>query len=158
MMEAIISSPIGNLLLVEADNQLVEVSFTERKIAPVPKNDVLSAAKIQLDEYFGGQRQEFTLPIKPEGTGFQQKVWQELMLIPYGSTISYQEVANRLGDPKCFRAAATANGKNPIPIIIPCHRVIGSSGEMTGYAGGIQRKKDLLALEGAEVMNQMDLF
>lgn len=157
-MAAIINSPIGNLLLVEEDNQLVEVVITEKDIIPMPASELLTLAKNQLDEYFAGQRQEFTLPLKPMGTEFQQKVWQELSFIPYGTTISYQEVANRLGDPKSIRAAARANGQNPIAIIIPCHRVIGTHGEMTGYAGGIQRKKDLLTLEGAEVMKQMNLF
>lgn len=157
-MAAIINSPIGNLLLVEEDNQLVEVAFTENNITSLPENELLILAIAQLEEYFAGQRQEFTLALKPKGTKFQQKVWQELSLIPYGTTISYQEVANRLGDPKSIRAAARANGQNPIAIIIPCHRVIGTHGEMTGYAGGIQRKKDLLTLEGAEVMKQMNLF
>ena len=157
-MEAIINSPLGNLLLVEEDNHLIELSFIEDNASPLPDNEVLLAAKTQLDEYFTSKRKDFTIAIKPKGTEFQQKVWQELLLIPYGTTISYQEVANRLGDPKCIRAAATANGKNPLAIIIPCHRVIGAGGEMTGYAGGIKRKKELLSLEGAEVMNQMDLF
>jgi methylated-DNA-[protein]-cysteine S-methyltransferase len=157
-MEAIINSPIGNLLLVEEDNQLVEVVFTDKDIIPMPVSELLTLAKNQLDEYFSSQRQEFILALEPKGTEFQQKVWRELSLIPYGTTISYQEVANRLGDPKSIRAAARANGQNPIAIIIPCHRVIGTHGEMTGYAGGIQRKKDLLTLEGAEVMNQMNLF
>ena len=157
-MEVIINSPIGNLLLVEEDNQLVEVAFTEKDIIPMPADELLTLTKNQLDEYFAGQRQEFALALKPKGTEFQQKVWQQLSLIPYGTTISYQEVANRLGDPKSIRAAARANGQNPIAIIIPCHRVIGTHGEMTGYAGGIQRKKDLLTLEGADVMNQMNLF
>ncbi len=157
-MVAIIHSPFGNLLLVEEDNQLVEVAFTEDNITSLPENELLILAIAQLEEYFAGQRQEFTLALKPKGTEFQQKVWQELSLIPYGTTISYQEVANRLGNPKSIRAAARANGQNPIAIIIPCHRVIGTHGEMTGYAGGIQRKKDLLTLEGAEVMKQMNLF
>ena len=157
-MEAIISSPLGNLLIVENENQITGLAFTEDESAPLPDNELLSLTKYQLDEYFAGQRQEFMLALKPNGTDFQQKVWQELLLIPYGTTVSYQEVANRLGDPKCIRAAASANGQNPIAIIIPCHRVIGSHGEMTGYAGGIQRKKDPLTLEKADVMNQMNLF
>ena len=157
-MQAIINSPIGHLSLVEQDNQLMAVEYTENDLTPIPENEIIVLAKNQLDEYFAGLRREFTLPLNPVGTAFQQRVWQELSLIPYGTTMSYQEVANRLGDPKCIRAAATANGKNPLAIIIPCHRVIGSSGEMTGYAGGIQRKKDLLTREGAEVMNQMNLF
>ena len=157
-MEAIINSPIGNLLLIEQDNQLVEVAFTDKDINPTPASELLTSTKNQLDEYFAGHRQKFTLVLNPKGTDFQQKVWQELLLIPYGTTMSYQKVANRLGDPKSIRAAARANGQNPIAIIIPCHRVIGTHGEMTGYAGGIQRKKDLLTLEGADVMNQMNLF
>jgi len=157
-MEAVISSPIGNLLVVELDNQLISVGFTEKEVGPFPENDLLSTTKTQLDEYFARSRESFDLPLNPSGTEFQKKVWEELSLIPYGKTVSYQQVANRLGDPKSIRAAARANGQNPIAIIIPCHRVIGSGGEMTGYAGGIQRKKDLLTLEGADVMNQMNLF
>ena len=158
MMKAIIDSPLGNLLLVENENQLTKLAFTEDEVTSLPDNALLTLAKNQLDEFFNGRRQEFSLALNPKGTEFQQKVWQELLKISYGAAISYQEVANRLGDPKCIRAAARANGQNPIAIIIPCHRVIGSHGEMTGYAGGIQRKKDLLTLEGADVMNQMNLF
>jgi methylated-DNA-[protein]-cysteine S-methyltransferase len=157
-METIIGSPLGNLLLVENENQLTKLAFTEDEVTSLPDNALLTLAKNQLGEYFNGRRQEFALALNPKGSDFQQKVWQELLKISYGKTISYQEVANRLGDPKCIRAAARANGQNPIAIIIPCHRVIGSHGEMTGYAGGIQRKKDLLTLEGADVMNQMNLF
>jgi methylated-DNA-[protein]-cysteine S-methyltransferase len=157
-VKAIIETPLGNLLLVEDENQLVEVNFTEDEPTSMPEDKLLMQTKIQLEEYFSGNRKKFTLALKPEGTEFQQKVWQELRLIPYGATISYGEVANRLGDPKCIRAAARANGQNPLAIIIPCHRVIGRHGEMTGYAGGIQRKKDLLTLEGAQVMKQMNLF
>jgi methylated-DNA-[protein]-cysteine S-methyltransferase len=157
-VKAIIETPLGNLLLVEDENQLVEVNFTEDEPTSMPEDKLLMQTKIQFEEYFSGNRKKFTLALKPEGTEFQQKVWQELRLIPYGATISYGEVANRLGDPKCIRAAARANGQNPLAIIIPCHRVIGRHGEMTGYAGGIQRKKDLLTLEGAQVMKQMNLF
>jgi len=157
-MEAIIESPLGNILIIEENNELTNLAFTEKDPSEAPKNEFLNQAIEQLDEYFSGSREIFELPINPQGTDFQQKVWQELLHIPYGTTVSYQEVANRLGDPKSIRAAATANGKNPIAIIIPCHRVIGSKGEMTGYAGGIPRKKDLLALEGADVMKQMNLF
>lgn len=157
-MEAVINSPIGNLLIVELDDSLVSVGFTENNITPPPDTEILSKTKTQLDEYFSGSRKEFELPLNPSGTDFQKKVWQELQLIPHGVTRTYQQVANGLGDPKSIRAAARANGQNPIAIIIPCHRVIGTNGEMTGYAGGIPRKKDLLSLEGAEVMNQMNLF
>lgn len=157
-MEAIIESPLGNLRIVEVNNQLSEVQFTEEAISPEPEHELLVQVKDQLLEYFADRRTEFDLPMNPVGTEFQHRVWNELSNIPYGTTVSYQEVANRLGDPKCIRAAATANGKNPIAIIIPCHRVIGTNGEMTGYASGIQRKKDLLSLEGAAVMSQMNLF
>jgi methylated-DNA-[protein]-cysteine S-methyltransferase len=157
-MEAVISTPIGNLLVVELDNKLISVGFTEKELSPIHENELLSTTKTQIDEYFARSRKSFDLPLNPSGTDFQKKVWAELSLIPYGKTVSYQQVANRLGDPKSIRAAARANGQNPIAIIIPCHRVIGSGGEMTGYAGGIQRKKDLLTLEGADVMNQMKLF
>jgi methylated-DNA-[protein]-cysteine S-methyltransferase len=157
-MEAVISTPIGNLLVVELDNKLISVGFTEKELSPIHENELLSTTKTQIDEYFARSRKSFDLPLNPSGTDFQKKVWAELSLIPYGKTVSYQQVANRLGDPKSIRAAARANGQNPIAIIIPCHRVIGSGGEMTGYAGGIQRKKDLLTLEGADVMNQMNLF
>jgi methylated-DNA-[protein]-cysteine S-methyltransferase len=157
-MESVIESPLGNLLIVEENNQLTTLTFTKENLISTMNNEVLSRTKSQLDEYFHGTREEFDLPLAPQGTDFQKKVWQELLKIPYGSTTSYQEVANRLGDPKCIRAAAGANGKNPIAIIIPCHRVIGSSGKMTGYAGGIDKKKALLSHEGAAVMKQLNIF
>ena len=128
------------------------------EVTEFPEHEFLKSVQKQIEEYFSNQRKEFDLALDPVGTAFQQKVWRELLEIPFGTTISYQELAHRLGDPKSIRAAASANGKNPIAIIVPCHRVIGSGGEMTGYAGGIQRKKALLKLEGADVMNQLDLF
>ncbi len=157
-METIILSPLGNIKLVEEDNQLTEVIFTDQAITPMPENELLQETELQLNNYFKSELKEFEISINPSGTEFQQSVWRELRLIPYGTTISYQELANRLGDPKTIRAAASANGQNPLAILIPCHRVIGSNGEMTGYVGGIHRKQDLLKLEGAEVMNQMNLF
>lgn len=110
---------------------------------------VLAATTVQLEEYFSRRRQEFDLPLAAPGTEFQRRVWQELLRIPYGQTISYAELAKRLGDPKCIRAAGRANGSNPVWIIIPCHRVIGADGGMTGYGGGIAVKRALLELEGA---------
>lgn len=157
-MEIVIESPLGNIKLVEKDDHLTELSFTEDSLTPSQENPLLKDAANQIEEYFSNKRKEFDLPVEPVGTEFQLKVWHELLSIPYGTTVSYQEIANRLGDPKSIRAAASANGKNPLAIIIPCHRVIGSHGEMTGYAGGIQRKKDLLTLEGADVMSQMNIF
>ena len=105
-------------------------------------------AKAQLSEYFAGTRQEFTLPLSPKGTPFQQKVWAALQTIPYGQTRSYGEIARQIGSPKAARAVGMANHHNPIAILIPCHRVVGQNGALTGYAGGLERKKALLQLEG----------
>ena len=110
----------------------------------------------QLQEYFDGKRTDFTFKLNPKGTEFQQKVWRELCKIPFGKTISYLDLAKKLGDPKVIRAAASANGKNPIWIVIPCHRVIGADGSLTGYAGGLWRKKWLLDHENPT--NQQSLF
>ena len=101
----------------------------------------------QLREYFNGQRQHFDFKLNPQGTDFQQKVWKGLLEIPYGKTISYLELSKKLGDVKAIRAVASANGKNPLWIVVPCHRVIGTDGSLTGYAGGLWRKKELLELE-----------
>ena len=109
----------------------------------------------QLKEYFGGERKQFDLPLEIEGTEFQKRVWNELLIIPYGRTISYKELAVRLGDEKVIRAAASANGANPLPVVIPCHRVIGSDGSLIGYGGGLEIKAKLLVLEGSR---QQDLF
>lgn len=112
-----------------------------------PENPLLVRAKQQLKEYFSGQREVFDLPLQYCGTEFQQAVWQQLTQIPFGETRSYQEIANAIGNPKAVRAVGAANGKNPISVIVPCHRVIGASGKLTGYAGGIDRKQQLLLLE-----------
>lgn len=111
----------------------------------IPKE--LKEAVAQLQEYFEGKRKEFSLKLSPKGTVFQKRVWKQLQEIQFGKTLNYQQMANQLGDPKVIRAAASANGKNPISIIIPCHRVIGSDGSLTGYAGGLHRKKWLLEFE-----------
>lgn len=157
MNSAVIASPLGNLLVNEEDGCIKDITFTADPLTA----QVVSSLRVvteQIDEYFQGQRREFDFNLAPEGTPFQQKVWQELQKIPFGETISYQELATRLGDPKVIRAAATANGKNPIVIAIPCHRVIGSDGSLTGYAGGLERKKTLLRLEGVDIFSQIDLF
>lgn len=112
--------------------------------------ELFQLIKNQLDDYFIHRKWNFSVPLQPQGTEFQLKVWTELRKIPFGTTISYQELANRLGNEKVIRAAASANGKNPISILIPCHRVIGKDGSLTGYAGGIFRKKYLLELEKGE--------
>ena len=107
----------------------------------------LKEANLQLSEYFEGKRKEFSFKLNPKGTDFQQKVWQELLKIPFGKTTSYLELSKQLGDVKAIRAVAAANGKNPLWIVVPCHRVIGSDGSLTGYAGGLWRKKWLLEHE-----------
>jgi len=140
-------SPLGFLVLKSVDEAITEISFSENDIQEQNSCEVLDACKQQLENYFCGKTIFFDLPLSPAGTEFQQKVWAELLKIPYGETITYMELAVRLGDPKCIRAAGTANGKNPIAIIIPCHRVIGAGNKLTGYAGGIWRKKMLLELE-----------
>ncbi len=151
-----INTPIGSLSIYGDDIGISEVVFQESKIASekIPNN--LKEAVIQLAEYFEGKRNQFNLQLNPKGTDFQKKVWQQLLKIPFGKTTSYQEMANKLGDPKVIRAAASANGKNPIAIIIPCHRVIGSDGSLTGYAGGLHRKKWLLEHESP--VKQGELF
>ncbi len=118
--------------------------------------DFLKPAVEQLQAYFSGEIKDFNLKLQPQGTEFQQKVWRELQNIPFGRTMSYLDLAKKLGDAKAIRAVAAANGKNPLWIVVPCHRVIGSKGELTGYAGGLHRKKWLLEHEGA--IKQISLF
>ena len=113
-----------------------------------PTLPVFQQAAAQLTEYLEGKRTGFTLPLAPTGTEFQKRVWAELETIPYGQTLSYGELARRIGNPSASRAVGLANGKNPVSIIVPCHRVIGASGKLTGYGGGLERKSALLALEG----------
>jgi methylated-DNA-[protein]-cysteine S-methyltransferase len=149
MKTAFINTPVGILELKGDAEGLASVLFKDEEndvvSEKIPKE--LKDAALQLQEYFEGNRKEFNLKLSPEGTDFQKRVWEELQQIPFGKTTSYQQMANTLGDPKVIRAAASANGKNPISIIIPCHRVIGSDGSLTGYAGGLHRKKWLLEFE-----------
>lgn len=142
-------SPIGNLLIKSTDTSLSSVSLVE-KMEPLSPNShpIISQTKFQLEAYFNGERTEFDLPYDLEGhPPFYQKVWQALLNIPYGQTTSYSDLAISLGDVKAVRAVGTANGKNPIAICIPCHRVIGKNRKMVGYAWGIDRKKWLLSHE-----------
>lgn len=144
----IIPSPIGNLKISASEDSIVSIEFTTEEVTAVsPSSLLLREAQKQLEEYFHKERQEFSLPLSPYGTTFQQKVLKQLQQIPYGETRSYRDIAIELGNLKQIRAAATANGKNPIPIVIPCHRVIGSNGSLTGYSGGLEKKKWLLELE-----------
>ncbi len=150
-------SPLGRMLLVGIDGVLEELHFpnsTERQEVPEDWQD--SAARFkeairQLREYFAAARQEFDLPIAPRGTPFQERVWQELRRIPFGETASYGAIAERIGNPKACRAVGLANSKNPIPIIIPCHRIIGKDGSLTGFGGGLTVKQQLLDLESRAI-------
>lgn len=151
-------SPLGFLILKSDGQSITEISFSESDIQEQNSCPVLENCKEQLGNYFSGKLPVFDLPLKPEGTGFQQSVWAELLKIPYGETITYMELAVRLGDVKAIRAVGTANGRNPIAIIIPCHRVIGAGNKLTGYAGGIWRKKALLELEMKYNPNKQTLF
>jgi methylated-DNA-[protein]-cysteine S-methyltransferase len=148
MTKAYIETPLGILALSGNESGLHTAHFTEEEKIPhsgIPSE--LKEAVSQLMEYFEGKRNSFNLKLDPKGTEFQKKVWAQLQSIPFGKTVSYQQIANHLENPKVIRAAASANGKNPIAIIIPCHRVIGSDGSLTGYAGGLHRKKWLLEHE-----------
>lgn len=153
---AYINTPLGTLKIKGDADGLLEVSFTEETVTGKPIPTALKTSVKQLQEYFKGERKQFNIRLNPQGTEFQKRVWSTLSNIPYGNTRSYQEIANTLGDPKVIRAAASANGKNPIAIIIPCHRVIGSDGSLIGYAGGLHRKKWLLAHENP--VKQGELF
>jgi methylated-DNA-[protein]-cysteine S-methyltransferase len=148
-----LNTPIGDLLLGGDDDALSLVSFPEGSMRRVPEPDWIysekpfAAARKQLTEYFEGRRKSFDLKLRPGGTEFQLEVLRELQKIPYGTTASYRDIAERVGRPKAVRAVGAANGRNPIPIIIPCHRVIGSSGDLTGFGGGLPTKEALLRLE-----------
>jgi methylated-DNA-[protein]-cysteine S-methyltransferase len=148
-----LQSPIGRLLLVSENDRLCQLDFpSSAELREIPgewreEEGSFVFARRQLDEYFAGRRQKFNLAIAPQGTQFQQLVWQELIRIPYGKTASYGEIARRVGRPKASRAVGMANHHNPLPIIIPCHRVIGADGSLTGFGGGLDVKKFLLDLE-----------
>lgn len=149
-----ITSPVGELTLSAVGGRLTGVLFEDNRYPPDREgwrrddaDPALLAARAQLEEYFAGTRKEFQLALNSKGTEFQQKVWAVLLEIPFGETRSYGEQARLIGDHKAVRAVGLANGKNPIPIIVPCHRVIGADGSMTGFGGGIERKKWLLAHE-----------
>ncbi len=149
MWHAYAPSPIGELLLVAGDEGLLRVEFPpNHPPADAPRDDARLAPVLrQLEEYFAGNRKQFEVPLAPRGTPFQLEVWRALQRIPYGETRSYAEVARSIGRPNATRAVGAANGANPIPIIIPCHRVIGSSGALTGFGGGLGVKRRLLDLE-----------
>jgi methylated-DNA-[protein]-cysteine S-methyltransferase len=144
-------SPIGWLELVASKKALGKLSFLDKKPDPIsnPEHLIFKQATEQLSQYFDKTLKHFTIPLESAGTDFQKTVWKQLQEVPFGTTITYGELAKQLGDPNKVRAVGRANGKNPIPIIIPCHRVIGSDKKLIGYAGGIERKRFLLEHEGA---------
>jgi methylated-DNA-[protein]-cysteine S-methyltransferase len=150
-----IDSPVGPLTLVARDGALVGLYMHEQRHRPGPERfgvrdddaEPFALAKHQLAEYFAGERTAFDLPLAPVGTPFQQRVWAALREIPYGATTSYGELAARIGSPGAARAVGLANGRNPIGIVVPCHRVVGSTGALTGYGGGIETKRRLLDAE-----------
>ncbi len=150
-------TPIGTAKIVGDENGISAVSVVDDAIeTSVEIPEILKDCVLQLDEYFNGKRKQFDLKLNPQGTDFQKRVWNELLLVPFGKTRTYLEQAKQLGDVKAIRAVASANGKNPIWIIISCHRIIGSDGSLTGYAGGIWRKKWLLEHENPSI--QQSLF
>jgi methylated-DNA-[protein]-cysteine S-methyltransferase len=147
-----IDSPVGPLLLSGDEEALTGLSF--RRGRPIPSGWVrdderFATERAQLDEYFAGERTEFDFPMRLDGSEFDQRVWSALQDIPYGTTATYGEIAERIGAPGRARAVGAANGRNPIAIAVPCHRVIGAGGKLTGYGGGLDRKRELLVLEGA---------
>lgn len=150
-------SPIGKLLLAGSDEALERLHFSKGSKATTPdplwRNDqkAFQETARQLNAYFSSALTNFNIPLKPQGSEFQRSVWRELLNIPYGETVSYGEIARRLGNPSASRAVGLANGSNPIAIIIPCHRVIGANGKLTGFGGGLDVKAKLLALERGEL-------
>jgi methylated-DNA-[protein]-cysteine S-methyltransferase len=157
MEECVINSPLGFTKITGDDNGIssIIVLNSDEKVTDIIPLELEDCVQ-QLQEYFEGTRKNFDLQLNPEGTDFQKKVWEELKNIPYGKTLSYLELSIKLGDVKAIRAVANANGKNPLWIVLPCHRVIGSDGSLTGYAGGLHRKKWLLDHESP--YKQQSLF
>lgn len=157
-------SPVGPLLLAADDGGLLLIEF-ESPRHPATRgsgwregsSEVLAETRVQLGDYFNGDRREFDLPLSPRGTPFQRDVWRALQRIPYGKTISYAALATSIGKPSATRAVGAANGRNPLPIVVPCHRVIGADGSLTGFGGGLPIKQFLLALEDA-LPRKADLF
>lgn len=141
-------SPIGTIEIKASKQGITHLVFTDKKNKPINTGNVLNQCKKQLNEYFSGRRKSFSLPLDQKGTDFQKSIWLALADIPFGQTVSYGDIAHAINNPKAVRAVGAANGKNPISIIVPCHRVIGSNGKLTGYAWGLERKSWLLKHEG----------
>lgn len=158
-----INIPPGRLKITLNGDQILSIGFTgeqhdHSENVSDESQPLIKEIKKQFEEYSTGRRMAFSLPLSLGGTSFQQRVWKELQRIPFGKTITYAQLALRLGDPKCIRAAAAANGKNPFAIVVPCHRVIGSDGSLTGYAGGIDKKRWLLEHENSFANGLQFLF
>jgi len=156
METAFIQTPLGVAKIVGDDNGISLISILSDGDVSTTIPPVLQEAITQLNDYFNGNRNDFDFKMNPSGTDFQQRVWHELLHIPFGKTMSYLDLSKKLGDVKAIRAVASANGKNPLWIVIPCHRVIGTNGSLTGYAGGLWRKKWLLEHESPS--GQQSLF
>ncbi|MEZ7498504.1 methylated-DNA--[protein]-cysteine S-methyltransferase [Flavobacterium sp. Arc3] len=156
METACFKTPLGFATIIGDENGISSITVSDGGLIPTLIPKALQEAVTQLNEYFDGKRTDFTLKLNPEGTEFQQKVWSALLEIPYGKTRTYLDQSKVLGDVKAIRAVASANGKNPLWIVVPCHRVIGSDGSLTGYAGGLWRKKWLLEHENPT--KQQSLF
>jgi methylated-DNA-[protein]-cysteine S-methyltransferase len=156
METANFKTPLGIATIIGDENGIAKISIADQGKLSTEIPSVLKEAITQLNEYFDKTRTRFTFKLNPKGTDFQQKVWEGLLEIPYGKTMSYLELSKKLGDMKAIRAVASANGKNPLWIVVPCHRVIGTDGSLTGYAGGLWRKKALLELENPTNQNSID--
>ncbi|MEG3765595.1 methylated-DNA--[protein]-cysteine S-methyltransferase [Alteromonas sp. 14N.309.X.WAT.G.H12] len=148
MYNAYMPSPCGLIQICASARGVTAIRFVEEKSAPASPSPVTDLTCQQLREYFSGNRHEFTLPLDAAGTAFQHSVWEALTHIPFGETRTYGDIAQCIDNPKAVRAVGLANGKNPLSIVVPCHRVIGANGTLTGYAGGLVRKAALLKLEG----------
>ena len=155
METAYVQTPLGTAILEGDENGLRSIRVQDETISEGIIPEPLEDAVYQLREYFQGKRQKFDLNLNPEGSEFQRRVWEALLQIPYGKTLSYLELSKKLGDPKAIRAVAAANGKNPLWVVVPCHRVIGSKGDLVGYAGGLHRKKWLLQHEAPVKQTQL---
>lgn len=155
METCFIYTPLGTAKIVGDENGISEITVHDHSEISIDIPQVLITAVSQLTEYFNGSRTNFTFRLNPKGTDFQMRVWQELLNIPFGKTISYLELSKKLGDIKAIRAVASANGKNLLWIVVPCHRVIGTDGSLTGYAGGLWRKQWLLEHENPTMQQKL---
>ena len=146
--QKIIKAPIGDICILEENNKIIGLTLDNEKYCYTEKNtEILNETEKQLNEYFWGERKKFNVPINPKGTEFQKQVWNELLKIPYGQTVTYKRIAQKIEKPNAARAVGMANHNNPIAIIVPCHRVVGSNSKLVGYAFGLEKKQFLLDLE-----------